>query len=86
MELIPTHIHQSQLKLHWFFRRESTGDLVVHAPPPEHFMWTCSQLSLIEDEGEYDEEFDEDFSMDDSIETVPLDAVAQSAERVPPPT
>ncbi|KAG0699589.1 Mitochondrial mRNA pseudouridine synthase RPUSD3 [Chionoecetes opilio] len=45
-ELIPCHIHLSSVTLSQFNKDKS--DLVLSAPPPEHFKWTCEQLGLEE--------------------------------------
>ncbi|KAK7072326.1 hypothetical protein SK128_011576 [Halocaridina rubra] len=45
LELIPSFIHLSKITLSHFNRDKS--DLVITAPPPEYFNWTCEQLGLI---------------------------------------
>lgn len=43
--LIPNHLHLSSVTLYHFSRKEPKH-LTIHAPPPPHFQWTCSQLKL----------------------------------------
>ncbi|KAK3882425.1 hypothetical protein Pcinc_013199 [Petrolisthes cinctipes] len=52
-ELIPCHLHLSQVQLSKFGKEKS--DLIISAPPPEYFMWTCKQLSLMS-ENDVDEQ------------------------------
>lgn len=54
VEMIPCHLHLSKIKLSRFEKNKS--DLVITAPPPDHFMWTCRQLGLMaaDEEGEQD--------------------------------
>lgn len=45
-ELIPCHMHLSEINLSQFNNDKS--DLVISATPPEYFMWTCKQLGLLQ--------------------------------------
>ncbi|XP_037776597.1 mitochondrial mRNA pseudouridine synthase Rpusd3-like [Penaeus monodon] len=53
VEMIPCHLHLTKLRLSRF--KKDNSDLVITAPPPDHFMWTCRQLGLMTaSEGERD--------------------------------
>ncbi|XP_063585691.1 mitochondrial mRNA pseudouridine synthase Rpusd3-like [Penaeus indicus] len=53
VEMIPCHLHLTKLRLSRF--KKDNSDLVITAPPPDHFVWTCRQLGLMtDDEGEQD--------------------------------
>lgn len=53
MELIPCHLHLSQVKLRQFGKGKS--DVIISTPPPEFFMWTCRQLGIMAENDDVDE-------------------------------
>ncbi|XP_042218823.1 mitochondrial mRNA pseudouridine synthase RPUSD3-like [Homarus americanus] len=45
VEMIPCHLHLAKIKLARF--NKDNSDLIISAPPPSYFMWTCRQLGLM---------------------------------------
>nr|XP_053641510.1 mitochondrial mRNA pseudouridine synthase RPUSD3-like [Cherax quadricarinatus] len=48
VEIIPCHLHLAEVQLAHFNKDKS--DLILSAPPPDFFAWTCKQLGLMSDE------------------------------------
>lgn len=54
VEMIPCHLHLAKVRLSGFQKDKS--DLIISAPPPSHFVWTCRQLGLMADKDDYTSE------------------------------
>ena len=44
--MLPCHLHLFKFTLNSFYGKNPSKDLILTAPIPQYFKWTCDQLGL----------------------------------------